>query len=118
MDMSIFAQRLKAIRRERNVSAKELGEAIGIHKATIHRYENNDFKGIKTPLLHAIAKYLNVNPDYLIGITDNKYVVKEAEDLFTTITDGEKMLLDLFRQIPEESQQMVLDMVRVALKKQ
>ena len=116
MDMDIFAQRLKEVRQEKGVSAKELGEALGINKATIHHYEKADFKSIKSPTLRAIADYLNVNPDYLIGATDNKHTVKEAEDLLSNITDGEKMLLELFRRVPAESQQMVLDMIQIALK--
>lgn len=116
MDMDIFARRLKEVRQEKGVSAKELGEALGINKATIHHYEKADFKSIKSPTLRAIADYLNVNPDYLIGATDNKHTVKEAEELMANITDGEKMLLELFRRVPVESQQMVLDMIRIALK--
>lgn len=117
MDMNIFAKRLRTTREERGVSAKELAEALGINATTIYRYETAEFRSIKSPVLHAIANYLNVNPDYLIGATDQKHTVKEAEDLLSTITDGEKMLLELFRQVPEESQQMVLDMIRIALKK-
>ena len=116
MDMDIFARRLKEAREERGISAKELAEAVGINKATIHHYEKAEFKSVKSPTLQAIAKYLNVNPDYLIGATDNKHTIKEAEDLLSTITDGEKMLLELFRQVPVESQQMVLEMIRIALK--
>ena len=116
MDMSIFALRLRATREERGISAKELAEAVGINATTIYRYETAEFKGVKAVLLTAIADYLNVNPDYLIGATDQKHTVKEAEDLLSTITDGEKMLLELFRRVPEESQQMVLDMIRIALK--
>ncbi len=116
MNMQVFAERLKETRKEKMISSKELGEAVGIHKATIHRYEKADFKGIKESLLNAIADYLNVNPDYLIGATDNKHTVKEAEDLLENITDGEKMLLELFRKVPVESQQMVLDMIRIVLK--
>ena len=116
MDMSLFAKRLKESRCDRNISAKELAEHLGINKSTIHRYETGELKGIKSPTINAIAEYLNVNPDYLIGATDQKHTVKEAEDLLSTITDGEKMLLELFRQVPVESQQMVLDMIRIALK--
>lgn len=116
MNMDIFARRLKETRQERNVSAKELAECLGINKSTIHRYETGELKGIKHPVLQAIADYLNVNPDYLIGATDNKHTVKEAEELMANITDGEKMLLELFRRVPVESQQMVLDMIRIALK--
>ena len=116
MDMKIFAKRLRATREERGISAKELAESMGINATTIYRYETAEFQSIKTPVLNAIAEYLNVNPDYLIGATDQKHTVKEAEDLLSTITDGEKMLLELFRKVPVESQQMVLDMIRIALK--
>ena len=116
MNMKIFAERLKETRKEKMISSKELGEAVGIHKATIHRYEKADFKGIKEPLLNAIADYLKVNPDYLIGATDNKRTVKEAEDLVSSITDAEKMLLERFRRVSEGQRRMVLEMIEIALK--
>lgn len=115
MDMDIFAKRLKEVRRERNISAKELAEHLGINKSTIHRYETGELKGIKSLTINAIADYLNVNPDYLIGATDNKHTVKEAEDLLSSITDAEKSLLELFRRVPEDRRQMVLEMIRIAL---
>ncbi len=117
MDMQIFAKRLRAVREERNISATELAEALGLNKTTIYRYETASFQGIKSAILHAIADYLNVNPDYLIGASDNKHTVKEAEALMADITDDEKMLLELFRRVPEENQQMVLDMIRIALRR-
>ena len=117
MNTTIFAERLKDTRKKHNISARELAEVVGINKSTIHRYETGDFQSIKNSVLEKIAEYLNVNPDYLIGATDNKHTVKEAEDLLSSITDGEKMLLELFRQVPAESQQMVLDMIRIALKR-
>ena len=117
MDMILFAKRLKEARDDKNVSAKELAEHLGINKSTIHRYETGELKGVKTITIKAIAEYLKVNPDYLIGATDNKHTVKEAEDLLAGITDDEKMLLELFRRVPVESQRMVLDMIRIALQR-
>ena len=115
--MTTIGERLKIAREERNVSIAELAEALDLNKTTIYRYETGAFKRIKPSTLGAIAEYLNVNPDYLIGASDNKHTVKEAEALMADITDDEKMLLELFRRVPEDSQQMVLDMVRVALKR-
>lgn len=40
---------------------------------------------------------------------------KENTPSVPLLTEGEKMLLDLFRLVPEEKQRMVLDMIRVAL---
>ena len=116
MDMRIFAERLKAAREERNVSVMELSEALGINKATLYRYEAAEIGRIKSVTVHAIAEYLKINPDYLTGVSNNKHTVKEAEDLVASMTDGEQMLLELFRRVPEERQQMVLDMLRIALK--
>lgn len=55
----------------RNVSAEELGEMIGLHKATIHRYENGDFKSMKLMVIESIAKTLSVSPSWIIGKTDD-----------------------------------------------
>ena len=33
----------------------------------------------------------------------------------TELSEGEKMLLDLFRQVPEDQRQLVLGMIRAAL---
>ena len=117
MDMMLFAQRLKAAREERNISAIELADALGINKATIYRYETAEIGKIKQVTINAIADYLCVNPDYLIGATDDRRPVKETEELLADITDGEQMLLELFRQVPADRQQMVLDMIRIALKR-
>lgn len=112
MDMKIFATRLRAIREERNVSVTELAEHLGVNKTTIYRYETGAFKALKADSLIDIAEYLGVDPDYLTGESDIRHAVKEAE---ADITDEEKMLLELFRRVPVESQQMVLDMIRVVL---
>lgn len=72
MDMFTFGKRLKEIRESKNVSAEVLGEAIGVNKTTIHRYEKGDFKSIKQDRLEAIANYLSVSSDYLIGKSEEK----------------------------------------------
>lgn len=71
MDMTLIGQRIKQRREALNISAQELAEAIGINKATIHRYENGDFKSIKLPVIESIAKYLEVDPSWIIGKTDD-----------------------------------------------
>ena len=117
MDMQIFAKRLRNVREERNISAAELAEALGINATTIYRYETAAFQGVKSVTLNAIAEYLNVNPDYLTGASENKHTAQEAEALMADITDAEKMLLELFRQVPTDEQTMALDVLRAVLKR-
>lgn len=116
MDMNVFAKRLKSAREERGVSAKELAEALGVNATTIYRYETAGFQSIKSPVLQAIADYLNVNPDYLIGATDNKYTVKEREDLLSNITDVQKMILEKTNTLSLEEQKRYLELLEVLLK--
>lgn len=81
MDMFTFGKRLKETRESKNVSAEVLGEAIGVNKTTIHRYEKGDFKSIKQDRLDAIANFLNVDSDYLIGKSDEKISVETVVSL-------------------------------------
>lgn len=81
MDMQVFAERLKTVRTERNVSVDELAEVIKVNRTTINRYERGTIKSIKIDKLEAIANYLSVNKDYLCGETDDKYNVNSLEQL-------------------------------------
>lgn len=67
--MLVFKERLKELRLENELSAKELGKILGVRDTTILRWE----KGIIIPSiehLYNIAKYFNVSADYLIGLED------------------------------------------------
>ena len=84
MDMFLFGKRLKEVREGLNISAEELAEAIGVNKATIHRYETGYFKSIKLDRLDKIAEFLNVSKSYLTGDSKDKYF-KES---FTTVFEA------------------------------
>ena len=117
MDMTTIGARLKAAREERNVTVAELSEALGINKATLYRYESAEFQSIKPAILQHIAEYLKVNPDYLIGVSDNKRAEQETEVLQNEISDAEKTVLELFRKLTDEDQTMALDVLRAVLKR-
>lgn len=84
MDMYMFGSRLKALRESRNISADELAKAIGVNKATVHRYETGYFKSIKMDKLEGISKFLNVSINYLTGEADYKYFNKTIDLVFDT----------------------------------
>ena len=57
-----------------------------------------------------IAAYFGVTVGYLLGEEETKK--SPAEPM---LNEGEKMLLELFRRVPEDKQELVLQMIRVAL---
>ena len=95
MDMIIFAYRLKEVRENRNISAEELAEAIGVNKATIHRYEAGYFKSIKLDKLDKIAEFLNVSKSYLIGDSDSKYYKETFNSVFEVKPKELSEILDI-----------------------
>lgn len=105
-----IGKRIKARRKELGMSADKLAEILGKDRSTIFRYEKGDIENLPLDILQPIADALNTTPSYLMG-WDNK---KSSPDEIK-LTEGEKMLLDLFRQVPEEQQQLVLRMIYFAL---
>lgn len=75
MSLTIFAQRMKQAREEKNLKQNELAKAVGVTPTTISAYEKSDEEGNgKKPTLEnaqAIARALNVSLDWMCGISDN-----------------------------------------------
>jgi transcriptional regulator with XRE-family HTH domain len=62
----LFSERLKMLREEKNISVKELGEAVGTSGATISRYETGVHEP-KSKMVRLLADYFDVNPAWLMG---------------------------------------------------
>ena len=67
--MKIFAERLKELRIDKNLSNRTLGDAIGVSGSTISRWENELFEP-NISELKSLAKFFGVSADYLIGLED------------------------------------------------
>mgnify|MGYP000603042450 CR=1 FL=1 len=85
--MSMFAQRLKLLRNEADLSQQELANQLKcVSKSSINMYERGEREpGLETT--EAIADFFNVDIDYLYGRTDikNKYA-----DLMAAIVEENK----------------------------
>jgi transcriptional regulator with XRE-family HTH domain len=71
----------------------------------------------KQDRLQDMAQALNVSEAWLMGYDvpmERQEPKKSPEE--PKLSEGEKMLLDLFRKVPEDKQQLVLQMIEVALK--
>ena len=67
--MKIFAERIKELRQEKNLTLKELAKEIGVTDIAISRWENE----LRTPNIETLvlfAKYFGVTADYLVGMED------------------------------------------------
>lgn len=68
--MSLFGNRLRQLRKEDNLTQKDLAAKLGLAFSTISMYE----RGIREPdfeTTEAIADYFNVSMDFLLGKSTN-----------------------------------------------
>lgn len=97
---------IKTLRKQQNMTASELGQAIGKDRATIYRYENGDIGDLPISVILPLAKKLNVSPFYLLGWEQD---LSLPPSLATLIKDPE--LMDLLNKIlqltPSERKQFI-----------
>lgn len=67
----MVGERIKKLRKEKNLTQKKLGEILGVTEASYNRYENNNIDLSNDHLLK-LAEYFNVSIDYLLGNEENK----------------------------------------------
>lgn len=108
-----MAQRIKQLRQDRGLTLEQVAEVVGVGKSTVRKWETGMIANMRRDKIADLAKALETTPAYLMGWKEEEDKKDSPNDL--PITEGEKMLLNLFRKIPESDQEMVLQMIRVAL---
>ncbi len=69
--MVTIGERILNLRKESNLSQKELAKKADITEASLSRYENN-LREPKAEIIARIAEALECSTDYLLGQIDNK----------------------------------------------
>ena len=67
----ILAERLSLLRKERDLTQKEVGQELGISLNSYQRYETSE-REPTAPILVRMAKFYNVSLDYLVGLKDER----------------------------------------------
>ncbi len=111
------ADRIKTALIIKGKKQSELCRLTNIPKSALSQYISGAYEP-KQDRIYLISKALNVSEAWLMGLDvpmerqKNPSPDKISEP---DLTEGEKILLDLFRRVPEDKQQLVLQMIRVAL---
>lgn len=109
--MSTVGDRILFMRKQLGLTQEELAKRMGYKsKSTINKIELG-INDIPQSKIFQFAEVLGTTPAYLMGWDEEEKTSPEEPKL----TEGEKILLDLFKRVPEEQQQLVLQMIRAAL---
>lgn len=69
MKENTFAKRIKELRKENNISQKELSRAIGYSQPIISQWESEIYEPTASAII-AVADFFKVSTDYLLGRKD------------------------------------------------
>ena len=100
----------------RGMKQSELCKLANVPKSSLSLYLSEAYEP-KQDRIFDMARVLDVSEAWLMGydvpMNREKNIPQQQQ-----LTEGETLLLDLFRKVPTDKQQMVLEMIRIALKNQ
>lgn len=94
--------------KEQKKTKKELCEYVNVSPTNFGNWLSGRNTGFMK-LIYKIAEFFSVSVDYLLGYEKEKI----PQD---NISEDEKLFLDLFRKLSPEKRQMLIDMLKIALK--
>lgn len=98
-DIVKIGKRIESARTELNLTQEDLAKELGLNKSTIQRYETGQIKKIKLPVIHAMAKILNVNPSWLSDQSDNREAVKPVNSNAEFLSKNEIRMIPVFETV-------------------
>lgn len=109
-----LSRKIKELRLAKRMTLEQVADIVGVGKSTVRKWETGMIANMKRDKISLLAKALSTTPAYLMGWDEEADDTKNSPPV-QSITEGEQELLDLFRRVPENQQQLVLQMIRVAL---
>lgn len=106
-----IGKKIKMAREQKNMTLDEVARRCGTTRQTIYKYENEIVTNIPYDRIILLSKALDVTPSYLFGWEEKKSSPAEIE-----LSEGQRLLLDLYDQLPEDKQRMFIEMLRAAAK--
>lgn len=109
----IFSRNLKYYLELTGKTQKEIAQYLQVNPSSV----NDWIKAKKYPRIDKIellSIYFGILKSDLIEEKGTNKTIPQTQ----TLTEGESMLIELFRRVPADKQQLVLDMIRAALKTQ
>jgi transcriptional regulator with XRE-family HTH domain len=107
-----MAKKIKNLRHEKGLTLEQVADVVGVGKSTVRKWETGMIANMRRDKIADLAKALGTTPAYLMGWEDGENKAKKVSP-YEELTEGEWMLIKMFRQIPEDQQKSFLEMGRV-----
>jgi transcriptional regulator with XRE-family HTH domain len=104
-------EKIKARRLELELTLEDVGNALGVSKSTVLKYETEAIKNMGIDKVEALAKVLKVAPSYLMGWSDLPAPADEISAKRMIDTEG-KELVDTINQLTPENRKLAVELLK------
>lgn len=122
--MTDIGKKIKHLRQSLDLTQEELGQKIGVTKATINKYETGIVNNFSRPRIEQLADALNTSPAYLLGWEDmDEATAARALERLTTynmriqqitsednLSQEERELLRIYNKVSVRSRLKILQL--------
>jgi len=98
----MIPERLRILRRDRELTKRDLVALLPINYSTYANYESG-FREPNSVTLQILAKFFEVSIDYILGVSDNR---RRADEI-AVLTDEEHDFIMKFRQLDTHGRELV-----------
>ena len=103
-------QKIRIMRKEKNMTLTVLAEKVGIYQSLLTRYETGTISYVPVELINKLADALGCKASDLID-GDDRYTQKKKKRLSSNpITSDEYELISNYRKLPVEVQSLIKEM--------
>ena len=109
----MFYDKYLALCKQKGVSPSRAAEEAGFAKSLVSKWRVNQVEVPSPDILTKLSNYFHIPVSELLGEEQKEKTPSEL-----VLTEGEKAMVQLFRQIPADRQAEALELLQVALKMQ
>lgn len=89
-----IGDRMKALRKQKHMSADDLAKKIGVSRSTVFRYEKGDIEKVPIEIVAKVADALGVKPGQLMGLKPTS-IADEVHNIVSQLQpSGQKKVYD------------------------
>lgn len=111
-----MAHRIKACRKQAQLTQKELAAKIGVKEAAVSKWENGKVDNIPRSTIKALADLFGVHPCYLMGFSNDPRPTNGGTSIYDRVASelGKEAaeILKLFSGMNDQGQQLALSMLQ------
>ena len=101
-------ERIKARRKELELSADDVAEALGVSRATVYRYESADIEKLPTQIIAPLSRVLRCSPAWLMGWDEEVPPIKEEDPHIVQLDPLDMEVAAAFHSLPVGEKNFIL----------